>query len=189
MLLVAGLFVSCAQHEITSTWKNEALPEMVLEDVLVIGQAKHPTTRRIFENAFVEDLVAEGVEAKVSFTHNVQGNIMTRETLLKVIGETEAKTVLITRLVDRRHKTMYQDSVNRTTSIYEEPYGAYFDSPAPQAASTKIYVYLESKIYDVKSEQLLWSASARCKDPVMTKKYMGEITDLLVMDLKLKKLL
>ncbi len=160
-----------------------------IEDVLVIGLARHSTTRNIFEKAYVEDLVAENIRATPS--HKViEGTLApTREALLKVIKKTDAKTVLITRLANRKNKTYYQDATGPITSSYEEPYGAFFQSRTPQTAATKIFVYLESNIYDVQTEKLIWSATAEAKDPVMTKAYMKKITNLFIKDMKGKGLL
>ncbi len=189
LMLAVLLLTSCAKQNLTSSWINTSLPEMKMEDVLVIGLAKHPTTRNIFENAYVEDLEEENVKAFPS--HKVAGENLepTREALLKVIRKTDAKTVLITRLVNSKKKTLYQDAVGPTSSSYEEPYGAFFQAQTPQTSATKIFVYLESNLYDVQTEQLIWSATAEAKDPVMTKEYMKRITNLFIKDLKKARLL
>lgn len=189
ILIAVFYLVSCAKHTLTTSWKSEAMSGVKLEDILIIGQSRHLTTRKIFESAFVEDLQAEQIKASPSFKVSEENVEPTREALLELIRKTEAKTVLVTRFVNRKKKTVIQDTVGRTPSTYEEPYGAFFDTPNPVSSSTKTYIYLESNIYDVASEQLLWSATARCKDPVMTRKYLSDITGLLVADMKAKGML
>ncbi len=189
LLLAVLLLVSCGQHRLTSSWMSESLGQTKVNDVLVIGLARHPTTRNIFEKAYVEDLTDENIRAIPS--HKVvEGTLVpTKEALLEVIQMTDAKTVLITRLANRKRKTYYQDATGPITSAYEEPYGAFFQSQAPQTAATKVFVYLESNIYDVESEKLIWSATAEAKDPIMTKEYMKKVTNIFIKDMKDKGLL
>lgn len=190
LLLFTLLLISaCGKQKLTSSWQNDALGEKKVEDVLVIGLARHPTTRNIFEKAYVEDLMAEGIKASASHKVAEEPLEPTKEALLKVVKKSGAKTVLITRLNNKKRKTYYQDATGPISSAYEEPYGAFFQSPALQTASTKIFVYLESNLYDVQTEKLIWSAMAEAKDPLMTKDYMKKITDLFISDMKDKGLL
>ncbi len=79
--------------------------------------------------------------------------------------------------------------MGRTTSPHDEPFGAFFQSRVPQTSATKTFVYLESSLYNVKTGQLLWSATVEAKDPVMTKDYMKKVTNLFIKDLKKEGLL
>ncbi len=183
------VLVGCSKQKLVTTWKNETLPTFKLDDVLVIGLENHLTTRKIFENVYVEDLMAEKINASASHRISEKTPEPTREALMAVISKSKAKSVLITRITKTKKKLDYQRALENDYSTYDDPYGIFFVTRSPQTTATKVYLYLESNLYDVATERRIWSATVESKDPVMTKKYMRDITRYFIKDLHRQGLL
>ncbi|MGD8694560.1 MAG: hypothetical protein PVI74_11960, partial [Syntrophobacterales bacterium] len=62
-LFASFVFFSCSTTKISETWKDDGYQGAPFSDLFVIGVAKKETTRRSFENMFVEKLQAAGVQA------------------------------------------------------------------------------------------------------------------------------
>lgn len=180
LLFVCLFCTSCANQSLTGTWRNEALSDIKLEDVLVIGLVEHPETRKFFEKAFVEDLLAENIVAHPSYKVSERNLERTRESLLQLINKTDAKMVLVTHIARFKDSTTYQQSM----ASYRDPYGAFFGTRGSRSTVTSTTVFLESNIYDVKTEKLIWSAGVRVDDPKITRKYMTKITDVFIKGMK-----
>lgn len=186
-MVVVGAFllVSCASQSIKTSWSNKEYTDLAIENMLIVGISDDLTIRRIFEDGFVENLKAEGIIAIPSHTIESQPIARNREALLKVVSQTEAKTVLITHLSRKKEKTYMQNAVSRDFSPnYEPTHSGFFEANEPVTYVMKTTVYLETKIFDVQTEQLIWRAVTESQDPVMTKKYMSKTSGLLISRLR-----
>lgn len=183
------LFVnSCAKQSLISSWRSDSQPAIKVENVVVIGLARGIRAREIFENAFVDALQAENVEAYRSY--EIKGKLLeqTKEVLLEVIDQTDAKTVLITHIADGKTQITRQGGAAQWVGP-GDMFGGFAMQRAPRSTYTRTTVYLEALLYDVKSENLLWSAMVKLKDQNVTNKNMRKITALFMEGLKKEGLL
>ncbi len=112
-----------------------------------------------------------------------------------MIRKTGASTILITHMVSADEKDFYQPSnlIIGTNSYSRGLYGYYphiyrsVYSSGSYVSTTK--VTLETSLYDVTTEKLIWTARSVSIDPVMTRKYYQQLIDLFLADLRSKKLL
>ena len=118
----------------------------------------------------------------------------TEKALREIIKKTNAKTILITHLVSDTEKDFYiPSSLIIGTNSYDRLY-SYFPFVHSSAASSGSYVstnkvILETSLYDIETEKLIWTARTESIDPVMTRKYYQQLIDLFLKDLSKKKLL
>lgn len=189
LLLFSVLLSSCGTGKIVSSWSGAEIKAMSFDNILVIGVARNATTRRLFENSFVEDLQREGKNAFVSYKIETMKDNPTTDTIIQAVKETGADAVLLTRLNGAEEKTLTQESVGRTyMDLDSAPLDTVYFLPEQSTSTyTRVRVLLESRLYDVETKQLIWSATSRLKNPVMTKKYMEKATDIFIKDLKEKK--
>jgi len=179
-----------------SSWTDESLEQYRLEKVLVVGVAQDETKRRIYEDTFVSSLTELDVQAVPSYTVCKQAIEPNTEDLKEVVEKTEAGAVLITHLVGRNEKDYYHppQRINSIDSHFS--YGLYGYYPAiyrsvytPGSYSGSTKVILETNLYDVQTEKLIWSARSESIDPVMTRKYYQKLIDLFLDDLEKQKII
>jgi len=205
VLLGSLILTSCSANKLTSSWKNESLGEYKMGTVLVIGVARDETKRRIYEDTFVSNLSEAGVHAVPSYTVTKQSVEPTKEALQEVLEKSHADTVLVTHKISRKEIDTYQRSAvligsnnyygtTGAGSYYGNTLYGYYPLIWNSVASTgsyyeKITVMLETNLYDVKTEKLLWSARSESTDPVMTREYYQKLINLFLNDLKKDNLL
>ena len=113
-----------------------------------------------------------------------------------MLEKSHADTVLITHKISKKEIDSYQRSafmIGSNNYYGSSLYGYYpsiWNSIAPTGSYyEKITVMLETNLYDVKTEDLLWSARSESTDPVMTREYYQKLIDLFLNDLKKDNLL
>jgi len=195
-LFASLLFFSCVTTKITETWKDDGYRGAPFSDFFVIGVAKEKNTRRSFENKFVEKLQAAGVQAVASSSVMESDQKIEKEAILAAIEKLDIDAVLVTRLVSLKEEEIRSPSTSeygrpddyqgRYYSDYNTAYG-YTHQPAQY--TTSVRVGLETKLYDVKTEQLIWAATSKTANPKSKIKLFDAVIEALVQDLKKNKLL
>jgi len=195
ILLTNTLLSSCSTNRLLSSWNDESFEQSSIATVLVIGVTKNDETkRRIYEDTFVDSLNSVQTKAIASYTLKKQSIEPTEKALREIIKKTNAKTILITHLVSDTEKDFYiPSSLIIGTNSYDRLY-SYFPFVHSSVASSGSYVstnkvILETSLYDIETEKLIWTARTESIDPVMTRKYYQQLIDLFLKDLSKKKLL
>ena len=190
------LFFSCATTKITETWKDVRYRGAPFSDLFVIGVANEENTRRSFENKFVEKLQAAGVQAVASSSVMKSDQKIEKVAILAAIEKLDIDAVLVTRLVSLKEKEVRSPSTSEQGRpddyqgrYYTDYSTAYGSSHEPAQYTTSVRVGLETKLYDVKTEQLIWAATSKTANPKSKIKLFEAVIDALVQDLKKNKLL
>jgi len=197
ILLATVLLSSCSANKLLSSWNDESLEQVPIATVLVVGVAKHDETkRRIYEDTFVDSLNSAGTKAVASYTMSKQSIEPTERALREVIKKSGAKTILITHMVSNKEKDFYQPSslIIGINSYSNYDLFNYYPFVYNSVSSSENYisttrVILETSLYDIESEKLIWTARTESIDPVMTRKYYQQLIDLFLKDLAGKKTL
>lgn len=193
--LLCSLLWSCSSSRLLSSTSDPSFKKTVIEPVLVVGISKDETKRRIYEDTFVDSFISAETRAIASYTASKQGIRLDEAALRDIVKKTGARSILITHMVSADEKDFYQPDtpIIGTNSSPAGLYGYYpfiyqsVYSAGSYGSTTK--VTLETSLYDVKSEKLIWTARSQSIDPVMTRKYYQELIDLFLNDLKAKHLL
>ena len=195
-LFASLLFSSCSTTKITETWKDDGYQGAPFSDLFVIGVAKKETTRRSFENMFVEKLKAVGVQAVASSSVMESNQKIEKEAILAAIEKLDIDAVLITRLVSLKEKEIRSPSTSEQGrpddyqgGYYTDYSTAYGSSLQPAEYTTSVRVGLETKLYDVETEKLIWTARSKTANPKSNIKLFDAVIEALVRDLKKNKLL
>jgi hypothetical protein len=190
------LFFFCTPTKITNTWKDDGYRGAPFSDLFVIGVAKEENTRRAFENKFVEKLQAAGVQAVASSSVMPSDQKIEKEAILAAIEKLEIDAVLITRLVSLTEEEIRSPSTSeygRRDDYHGRYYGdystAYGYTRQPAHYTTSVRVGLETKLYDVGTEKLVWAAASKTANPKSKIKLFDSVIEALVRDLKKNKLL
>lgn len=197
-LMVAAVLLlsACANTKISQSWVDPD-HKKVYKDLLVIGIAESEQNRRAYESYFVEELKATGVEAVASYKLIKSNEKIDRETVGKATDGLGIDGVLVTHLLAVDEETIYRPSMD-----YMPMYGGgYYGGLYSYYPHVNTYVHrpgyytthetytLETNLYDVESEELVWSAKTRTFSPESVDEVIVDLTRLLIADLKDKKLI
>jgi hypothetical protein len=161
---VAILVSACASTQITSVWRDPSYQSRPAK-IMVIGVAKNPINRRLFEDEFVSQLKSHGTDAVASYTVIPDKKQGDEEAIAKKVAEMGADSVLITRLVSKKIVQVYVPG----TAYYPPPYyGNWPDYYAygyrymysPGYITNDEYAVVETNLYEAKTDKLIWAASS-----------------------------
>jgi hypothetical protein len=161
-LVLAALGACSAPTQLTSDWADPSLGNHVYKKIVVVGITPKAAGRRAYEDAFVGELQARGIEAIPSYTFGGTGQI-DKDAAIAKLKEMSADGVLVTRLVDKETVQNYYPPTYASvpSSYYGGWYGyystgySYMYSPG-YVEENKIY-RVETNLYNVANDKLAWS--------------------------------
>jgi hypothetical protein len=141
---------------VTDVWKDKAYQGKA-QKIVVIMIAKNPDMRNMFEDRFAGELQQRGIDANQSYKIIPLEQLREKELVKSKIRSSGADTALISRSVDTKTIEVY-----RSGQIYYD-LGDYYDivvADYGHAGNVEV-AYLETKVYDVKTEKLIWSSYSK----------------------------
>ena len=165
LFLVACLCLpaSCATTKMTDTWRDDAY-RGTIGKVVVIGIFKEPDTRKIFEDEYADRLRARGVDATASRKIVSDAELPDKDVVIGKIRKFGADTVLVTRVMDMETVKNYVPGQAYAVPTYYSYYGAYYSySYRPGYTETEGFAYLETNLYGIGDEKLIWSGRSKTK--------------------------
>jgi predicted GNAT family acetyltransferase len=194
-LLLIALISGCASTKISQSWVEPQNTKQY-RNLLIIGVAESEQNRRAYESYFVENLQDIKVEAEASY--RLMGNQkIERANVEKAIKGTGIDGVIVTHLVSVDEDTIYRPTVNYMPAYGTGYYGGlytYYPHVSTYVSSPGYYTthetyIIETNLYDVESEELVWSARTRSFSPESVDEVIVDLTKLLIEDLEDKNLL
>lgn len=165
VLLTGSLLVAaCATTEIKAVWKDPSYQTRPAR-IMVIGVAKNPLNRRLFEDEFVLQLKTKGTEAVASHTVLPDAQQEDQAAIAAKVKELKADSVLITRLVSKKTVKVYVPG----TAYYPPPfYGTWPDyysysyhyMYSPGYITEDEYAIIETNLYESGNDKLVWAATS-----------------------------
>ncbi|RKZ66864.1 MAG: hypothetical protein DRQ44_06275 [Gammaproteobacteria bacterium] len=211
IILLSGAVVllsSCANTKISQSWV-EPNHTKSYNDLLIIGIGESEQSRRAYESYFITELEEIKIEAVASYTLIKSDEKMDRDTVLKAIDGLEIDAVLVTHMVAVDEETVYRPG-GYGYGYGGVGYGGYGGGYYGGGHYGGLYNYyphvnsyvhnpgyytthetytLESNLYDVASEELIWSARTRTFSPESVDEVIVDLTKLLIKDLEDKNLI
>lgn len=195
LTILAGLFLwSCAPAtRITGTWKNPEAEPQSYNKVMVVALSDNVRARQTVETDMQAQLQQRGVESTRSIdefppTMGQKGGPDVNQILSKV-REQGYDAILTVALLDEETETRYVPGTygyapitrfgwyGRFRGYYTYWYPTIYDPG--YYTEEKIY-FLETNLYDVTSEQLLWSAQTESHSPASLRKASVNLAELTV---------
>lgn len=172
-LICATALVGCSstRTKVRGTWVESGVNAADLGKTLVIGMSKNEGRRRIFENAFAQELKLFNIDASPSYTVMPDDDTKMTESQLKAMLQKNGyDSVIVTRLTDQRTETSYTPGYAYTTPAWYGGFYGYYGSAwntvySPGYLSTEQVVTLETNIYHVKDGKLIWAAVSEVFSP------------------------
>lgn len=188
-----GLFLftmaSCAGTKLTSVWNDKAYGGGSLKKIMVVGVFEKTNIRRIFEDEMVGYLESQGTSAISSAAVIPAEKELNAASIKAAAAKLGADAVLVTHL-----EKLSEESVHypRAHSYYNDPYynrfGSYYPSVHRHVYTgyTAKYkkVLLETNLYEIRTEKLLWSAESETFDPQSANALVKSLAKQIIKSLK-----
>jgi len=181
LLICAALVASCATTQINAIWK-EASYHAQPTRIMVIGVAKNPLNRRLFEDEFARQIRARSTEAIASYTVLSDKLQDDQAAIAAKVKELHADAILVTRLVRKKTVKMYVPG----TVYYPPPYYGtwpdyygygYRHFHSPDYVTESEYAIIETNLYESGNDKLVWAASSESllndSSEYLIKSYIG----------------
>ena len=160
--LITLFLTGCSQTKITSVWVDPEYQGDGIDKVFVVGVSKDGGLRRIFEDEFVTLFKQKGVVATSSYRVLPDADLRDEKKLDSRVSESGSDTILMTRVIDIRKDTQYipPDYVYARPAYYGGWHGYYNQAYMVSPGYTVEYetAVLETNLYDLKTDKLIWSA-------------------------------
>ena len=184
----AFLVISCAGTELTQKQIDEAYTGNPVSDILVIAITGNEHNRRSFEKKFVAQLKSVGVDAvsseeAIPMPANLE---LKKEMILNAVNQYKNDAVIITHLIGKEEKDVYTRSGSAHRGFYGFYHSRYSD---PGYSSTSTTVRLETNLYDVKTEKLIWSGKSETWSKDSKDKIINDVIKAVIKNLQKNKII
>lgn len=163
-LILAGCSTA---NFIVSEWRNPAYVAPGFKTVMVGGLSEQTSVRRNFEDEFLAQLKAAGVDVLPSYRYLPDDEKIDDAKLKQVARKAGADALIVARPVKVEQKTEYGPSYYPTPSIgifgghvagvWQVPYGA--------SSITRYTEYTsEATLYDLAKDEIVWTATLRTSE-------------------------
>ncbi len=155
--------VACTTTQFKSVWKQDTFDGQ-LNSILVVGVAERNDIRIFFEKEFAKLFNDRGTRAMASAVIIPPEQELNEDAVLAAAREHGLKTILVTHLISIGTKTAYRIPTNaaRFNTYYDWAF-AYVNGPNYYAQGST-NVVMATNIYEVKTEELIWSARTKTID-------------------------
>jgi len=187
--VVAVTLISCGPStKIVNTWMepNASITQGPSNKTLVIAVVKDESSRRIIEDQLVKRLKGIGIASYTMLPPDLLKDA-NESTVKQKLEEGRFTHLLVMRLGDIQTETTYTPG---TTTAYYGGYGRYYAHGAgfystPGYYSTDKNYFVETTVYTVNPDKLVWTGSTKTVNPSGMSKTVNEIAD--VVSDKMKK--
>ena len=202
--MLCMLYISaCSNTKLYQTWSDPDSSRSY-NDIMIIGIAESEQLRRAYETYFADRMSERGIQSLASYKlidHKTEQEIgkdknSFRTIIESAIAGSDIDAVLITHLVAIEDEDIYRPSMDYqpaygptyyTTTYYGDMHGyhGYVTSYIQQPGYfTQEYTYvLETNLYDVKTEELVWTTRSKTLAPESMDDAIEELTGMIIDDL------
>ena len=218
-LALSGLFSlltisSCSNTKLTDTW-SDPRNTASYKDIMVVGVGESEQNRRVYESYFVTDFQEKGIKALASYTlishadgQKLDGEKASFRSIIKsAIKGSDIDAVLISHVARIDEEEVYRPSLATLPPVYSP---TTYQSTYVETSNSSMYSYhasvttnvqqpgyftvgrtytIQSNLYDVHTEELVWTSRSRTFAPETVEQITQEISELVIDDLISRKLI
>jgi hypothetical protein len=188
MAVLAVTAVSCSGSgtQMIQTHMEAERVGTPIKDVLIISIINDQEIRAILEKHFKDWFHVKGVEAvtSASVLPIDAGIKLEKEAIIEVVDMYENDSILITHLVGMSETEVFSRG---RPQYYRSYYGFYNYGWGyvtwPTIYGEKVQFTLETRLYDVKTESLIWAGEYKIRNPKTTGQAIGQVVDVVIKEL------
>jgi hypothetical protein len=179
MMVVMALAGTTAfgQTVLTDVWKDKD-HRIVVKKIAVFWIVQAPQNRLLAENEFVRQLKARGINAMPVYVVIEPDKLVDRDTAKAKIKELGADALLTLRVTDKQTVQSPIPKPGTTDPSNQASYYQYiYDAPTVDPSGP---AYLETILFDVKTERRIWTARSVTKVDMIDQKAVSEFISLMI---------
>jgi len=193
MLIVAQVVAACATTiPIVSEWRNPAYSSASFRRIVVGSLGGDTSIRRNFEDEFVAQLRAAGIDALPSYRVIPDDEKIDETKLKQAAQKSGADAALFARLIQVEEKRQYGPSYFPNTSfgIFGSHVGAswYGLGGAPSVYRYNEYVS-ETTLFDMGKNEVVWTGTIKTTEPENVRTAIKSYVDTVMKTLQEKNLI
>ncbi len=199
ILLISILMISCSTStKVIGTWKKSEEKIYDYSKIVILGIAHDAATRKVFEMAIEERMLADGYAAEGALDFlppNANEDNTSPEVVMAFFKSAKVDAVMTISLMEvddsRRYVpgTVYFFPYYSTYTFYDH-YVEYYDYVyVPGFYTGEMDVFLEANLFDFETGDLIWSAQTETMDLNSISEIANSYADVLVDDLLNSKIL
>lgn len=167
---LVALVSGCQSTSIRSAWFDTDFAGPPMKKIVVVGSVATAAGNRILEDVMVERLRAAGVEAIAGRTVRLDDPGLPEATFASTVIDTGAQGLLLVTLLGVDTRTQISTTmVSGGQGWGRGPWGGPASRPMPMVPVQQIRQYdlatVETKLYDVRTRQLVWAATTTTFNP------------------------
>jgi hypothetical protein len=186
LLLPLVWALACASSvQMTGQWVDRELFQPgKYSSVFIAAMAQKPSVKRVFEDDLAAEATSRGIKAVKSSDFFKSAD--SKEALLARVRELGLETIFTVVLKDEKTTTRYvPGSGMYTPAPYYRGYSGYYGGTYSQVYTPGYYTedktyFVESNLYDVATEKLLWSVQSEVVNPDKVEAVAGDYTRMLL---------
>ena len=188
--LLAVLMTACATTgPVSSVWTQPGQTPRQYERLVIFGVTNSPKVRRAYEDNFVKQLQARGVQATAGHELVSDRNLGRLTRLTEGYAKVRADGVVITHLVtDESPGARPTARIGSVPDHYRHLVG-YFSQVYEEVCTPGYYsdlksLRLETNLYDAKQERLVWSGRSQPLDPSSERTTISQVIEEIVVQMQ-----
>ena len=170
------LLASCANTKVVEHWADPDF-DAKLKNIMVLSLNQSDKSRRLFEDGFLNALRQRKIQSSASYTLLPSNEDLDKEKVKAAISGSDIDGVLVLRAVkitmEARH-VRAQSTGTRYNSFYAYV-GEYRPTYSSYTTEDKL-VHLETNLYAVDGEKLIWSGKTESFNPADVHAYLIDLT-------------
>ena len=172
VLIAVVIAASCTSTKITSSWRepDKAVVVSTLNKVLVVALFKDETSRHKAEDQMASYLNGKGIVSYNYLDNNFDPK--NEDVLREKIKKDGFDGAVTMRLVDIDKEKIYTPG---NTSLYPSYYRSWSYYSSPGYYSTSKTYTIETNVYSIKEDKIIWSGLTATTDPDGVKKMTEEV--------------
>lgn len=196
-VLAAVIFGGCSASQMVNMWKDPVLPKAPIDNVLVIALAKEQANRRLWEDAVVEELQANGARGTQSYDLYPNAAPDTLQVAQAVQEHHYGGVIVMHRLGTRQVARLVPGYVTAAPywygshcdynhwGAYYHPYHAMVYSPGYIVTDREVRYQIDVWTSE-DNGRLVWTGTTATINPSSAQQVRYEVSRLLVQELRAK---
>lgn len=159
------VLASCsASTQLMHSWADPSMAGHQFKKVTIIGATPQAATRRMYEDAFAQELAKRGIQAVPSYQELGEGQLDKDASLAKLKAD-GFDGVVVTRLLDKQTEQTYYPPTYSAMAAPAPYYGGWYGyyntgysyMSSPGYVATDQVFKIESNLYALDGDKLAWS--------------------------------
>jgi hypothetical protein len=195
IFITALIIYSCSGSftEISGTWTKPGYTGKKFKNILVVAISADMIKRNTVESAVVKELELEKVKATGSekildfskLDEDKDGKLdsIKRDEVLKMITDAGYDGAIVLSLLDIKEQTQYVPGQAYYQPAYMGRYGGYYRGfygysfyaynvvSTPGYYVEKVNIFIETRLFDIKADEMLWASNSETMDPTNLKEF------------------